>query len=190
MGSPRLYRQAQYGTKQLVDDYVNKIVESLFFIAEANDSQIPFEEKLDFFRRASHCFGRSALMLSGGAGLIYFHHGVVQTLIDENLLPNVISGASAGSWIGAQLGTKTDEELRQGHFYNYQYDLPRGPNPLAVLMGLHEQHSPMSIKEQALDGFCSDMTFQEAYEHTGRYISISVAPSEKHISLNERDYIA
>ncbi len=180
MGSPRLYSQAQFGTKLLVDDYVSKIVESLHFVAKANDAQIPFDEKLDFFRRASHCFGRSALMLSGGAGLIYFHHGVVQTLIDENLLPNVISGASAGSWIGAQLGTKTDEELRQGHFYNYQYDLPRGPNPLSVLMGLHEQHSPMSIKEQALDGFCSDMTFQEAYEHTGRYISISIAPSEKH----------
>ena len=58
MGSPRLYRQAQYGTKQLVDDYVSKIVESLHFVAKATDVQIPFDEKLDFFRRASHCFGR------------------------------------------------------------------------------------------------------------------------------------
>lgn len=180
MGSPLLYSQAKYGTKQLVEDYVNTIVESLHFLAKANDSQIPFDEKLDFFRRASHCFGRSALMLSGGGGLIYFHHGLVQTLIDENLLPKVISGASAGSWICAQLGTKTDEELRQGHFYNYKYDLPRGPSPWSVLMGLNEDHTPLSFKEQALDGFCSDMTFQEAYEYTGRYISISIAPAEKY----------
>ena len=180
MGRSVLYSQAKYGTKQLIDDYVGTVVESLYFLADANDSQIPFDEKLDFFRRASHCFGRSALMLSGGAGLIYFHHGVVQTLIDENLLPSVISGASAGSWICAQLGTKTDEELRQGHFYNYQYNLPRGPSPWPVLMGLNGEHTPLSIKEQAIDGFCSSMTFQEAYEHTGRYINISIAPAEKH----------
>lgn len=180
MGRSLLYSQAKYGTKQLIDDYVSKVVESLHFLADVSDSLIPFEEKLDFFRRASHCFGRSALMLSGGAGLIYFHHGLVQTLIDENLLPNVMSGASAGSWVCAQLGTQTDEELRQGYFYNYQYDLPRGPSPWPVLMGLNKEHTPQSIKEQAMDGFCSNMTFQEAYEHTGRYISISIAPAEKH----------
>lgn len=180
MGRPILYDQAKVGTKQLINDYVDIIVKSLKVIAETSDQEIPFPEKMDFFRRASHCYGRSALMMSGGAGLIYFHHGVVQTLIENDALPNVISGASAGSWISAQLGTMTDDELKAGHFLKYQYDMPRGENPLLVLMGLHESHNALSIKEMAIEGIANDMTFQEAFEHTGRYINISIAPAEKH----------
>lgn len=180
MGRPILYDQAKNGTKQLIDDYVEVIVQSLNMIANTSDQQIPFAEKLDFFRRASHCYGRSALMLSGGAGLIYFHHGVVQTLIDHNCLPNVISGASAGSIMSAQLGTMTDEELKAGYFSKFRYDLPKEGNPLLVLSGMDENYTPELIKEMLIDSFSNDMTFQEAFEHTGRYINISIAPAEKH----------
>ena len=180
MGRPILYDQAKVGTKQLINDYVEIIVKSLRVIADSSDKDIPFAEKLDFFRRASHCYGRSALMMSGGAGLIYFHHGMVQTLIDNDALPNIISGASAGSWISAQLGTKTDEELKAGHFTHYRYDLPRGENPLMILTGMSDRYTALSIKEMAIEGIANDMTFQEAFEHTGRYINISIAPTEKH----------
>ncbi|OUS30488.1 hypothetical protein A9Q99_05910 [Gammaproteobacteria bacterium 45_16_T64] len=180
MGRPLLYAQSKLGTKQLIDDYVDVIVRSLHMIACASEKDVPFTEKLDFFRRASHCYGRSALMLSGGAGLIYFHHGVVQTLIDNECLPNVISGASAGSIMAAQIGTMTNEELRAGHFANFKYDLPIDQNPMLVLSGLHEGYTPQLIKEMLIDSFSNDMTFQEAYEHTGRNINVSIAPAEKH----------
>ena len=148
MGRPILYDQAKVGTKQLINDYVDIIVKSLRVIADSSDQDIPFAEKLDFFRRASHCYGRSALMMSGGAGLIYFHHGMVQTLIDNDALPNIISGASAGSWISAQLGTKTDEELKEGYFTHYRYDLPRGENPLSILTGMSDRYlSLINISE-------------------------------------------
>ncbi len=180
IGQPILYSQAQTGTKYLIDDYVNAIVDALHFIARVDDSRIPLAEKIDFFRRASHCFGRSALMLSGGAGLIYFHHGVVQTLVDEDLLPNVISGASAGSWMSAQLAMYTNEELRAGYFDRFRYDMPVHLNPWKVLAGLEPEVSPVTVKESALDSIGNHMTFQEAYEHTGRYINVSIAPVEKH----------
>jgi len=180
MGKPILYAQAKIGTKYLVDDYVNTIVEALRFIAQADESKVSLLEKVDFFRRASHCYGRTALMMSGGAGLIYFHHGVVQTLIDENLLPNVISGASAGSWVAAQIGTKTDAELKSGYFSSYKYDVPEDITPLQALLGGEDVLSPLAVKDQSLDGFDPKMTFQEAYEHTGRYINVSIAPAEKH----------
>jgi NTE family protein len=35
-------------------------------------------------------------------------------------------------------------------------------------------------RDAVIDDFCGDMTFQEAYEHTGRYINISIAPAERH----------
>ena len=180
MGRPILYSKAKYGGKQLIDDYVNVIVQSLNAIANTSDQDISLAEKIDFFRRASHCYGRPALMLSGGAGLIYFHHGVVQTLIDNDCLPNVISGASAGSIIAAQLGTLSDEELKAGHFNKFRYDLSNDENPLLVLAGMREDYTSQLVKEKLLDSFPSDMTFQEAYEHTGRYINISIAPTEKH----------
>lgn len=178
MGRSVLYNRALSGTKLLIDGYVNAVVEALRVIEAAGD--IPFAEKVDFFRRASHCYGRSALMLSGGAGLIYFHHGVAQALIDADLLPNVLSGASAGSWMCAQIGTRTASELRDGYFEKFRYPLPYHLNAFRVLAGLEDDVNPLTIKHLAMDSFANDMTFQEAYEHTGRYINISIASADRH----------
>jgi TAG lipase/steryl ester hydrolase/phospholipase A2/LPA acyltransferase len=181
IGNPALYQRAKTGTKHLVDCYNNLVIESLVAIAAVSNGQITHRKKVDFFRRAAHCYGRSALMLSGGAGLIYFHHGVVQTLLDHDLLPNIVSGASAGSWICAQLGTRSDEELKNGYFRDQVYDFPNGRHhPLKVLMGLDKDYSPTDFLEQTLAQFDENLTFQEAYEKTGRYINISIAPAEKH----------
>jgi len=185
MGRSVLYNQAKSGTKQLIDQYVAAVIESLQLVEAAPEAQISRLDKIDFFRRASHCYGRSALMLSGGAGVIYFHHGVAQTLANENLLPNVLSGASAGSWICAQLGTMTDEQLRAGHFDKFRYAVPYTDKvraPLSILAGVNDDFAVLDVKQMAMDSFSNDMTFQEAYEHTGRYINISIAPAEKHQS--------
>lgn len=185
MGRPVLYNQAMSGTKKLIDDYVGAIVEALHMIELAPENEISRLTKVDFFRRASHCYGRSALMLSGGAGVIYFHHGVAQTLINLDLLPNVLSGASAGSWICAQLGTLTDEELKADYFDKFRYQVPYTDKvraPVSILAGVNSDYEIMDVKQMAMDSFSNDMTFQEAYEHTGRYINISIAPAEKHQS--------
>lgn len=178
MGRPVLYHRARSGTKHLIDDYVAAVVEALGRVEAA--SSIGLAEKVDFFRRASHCYGRSALMMSGGAGLIYFHHGVAQALIDADLLPTVLSGASAGSWMCAQIGTRTQAELRGGYFDRFRYPLPYHLNAFKVLAGLEPEADSRLIKEMAMDSFVNDMTFQEAYEHTGRYINISIASADRH----------
>ena len=67
MGHERLYQKARFGTKTLIEDYVAEVVDSLGKIAAARS--IPREEKRDFFRRAQHCYGRSALLLSGSGSL-------------------------------------------------------------------------------------------------------------------------
>ena len=65
MGKSGLYDRAMFGTKQLIVDYVDEIVDALELLASPAVDDISFEEKLEFFRRAHHCFGRSALMMSG-----------------------------------------------------------------------------------------------------------------------------
>ena len=183
MGRPLMYSRAKAGTKNLIDSYVATISQALEFIHASPEDIISYPEKVDFFRRASHCYGRSALLLSGGAGLIYFHHGVVQELVDHDLLPNVISGASAGSIVSALLGTKTDAELKQGLFTDKQYEEPKKTRLMDVFMGRVSDEEAKAARERTLDEIVPlDLTFQEAFELTGRYINISISPAEKHQS--------
>ncbi|MCK0154822.1 patatin-like phospholipase family protein [Alcanivorax sp. S6407] len=182
MGKPILYNRAKCGTKHLIDDYVSVICQSLLRISEVPESEISYLEKLDFFRRASHCYGRSALLLSGGAGLIYFHHGVVQELVNHDLVPNVLSGASAGAVVSGQLGIYTNDELKNNNYFSSKrYEQYAENSLLDSLLGRITEKEAKLHKEQALDEIVPmDLTFQEAYEKTGRYINVSISPAEKH----------
>lgn len=111
IGSAGLYSKAKSGTKHLIRDYLRSMADAIHQVAETPEEEIPFLEKLEFFRRASLCFGRSALMLSGGGALGPFHLGVVKSLYEQGLLPEVLSGASAGSMVAAVVGTQDDATL-------------------------------------------------------------------------------
>ena len=56
-------------------------------------------------------FGRSALMLSGGATLGMFHLGVIKALHEQDLLPRVLSGSSAGAIIAGMVCVRDDRQL-------------------------------------------------------------------------------
>ena len=180
MGSSSLYRKAKFGTKDLVTRYINELAGAIEEVAEIDDSVIPFPERLEFFRRASHCFGRSALMLSGGGALGPFHVGVVKALAEQDLLPSVISGSSAGSMIGAMVGTHTRDELFEifdsGALALAAEEIAEGGS--AALRG----NKQLSIDEVTsfVESRIPDMTFQEAYEHTGIALNITVSPRELH----------
>tara|TARA_R110001592_G_scaffold363248_6_gene682329 strand:+ start:23434 stop:25080 length:1647 start_codon:yes stop_codon:yes gene_type:complete len=181
MGRSTLYRKAKFGTKKLIEQYIDEIDESLRYLAELDNSLIPAQEKLDFFYRANICFGRSALMLSGGGVLGFYHLGVVKTLLEQGLLPRVISGSSAGALVAGVLGTHTDKEMEQ--FFspsNVHFEAEREANVLSrMFFGANPQIDVGDLN--ALVGrMVSDLTFQEAYEKTGRQISITVAPAEPH----------
>jgi len=178
MGHHNLYTVAKFGTKNLIVEYIDEIIDALHFIAKVPDSEISFHEKLDFFNRASHCYGRSALMLSGGGAIGPFHLGVTKALMEQSLLPSVISGSSAGSFVAAVIGTHTDEELKE--FFD-PANLVRTSDRfvesnMAPLRG-NQRIGLEHLKEQIAD-WVPDMTFQEAFEKTGRHINISVAPAE------------
>ncbi len=178
MGKATLYGKTMFGTKQLIGDYVNVVIEALHRVYDAPVKLLSKEDKLDFFRRARHCYGSSSLSLSGGAGLIYFHHGVVDTLLEQELLPNVLSGSSAGSWMCAQIGMRTNEEL-VGYFESKRYT---GFDNLSFssMLQLAKKENVEAARDGVIDDFIDNTTFQEAFEHTGRYINVSIAPAEKH----------
>ncbi len=70
-------------------------------------------EKRYLFRQCSHTFGKTALALSGGGNIGWFHMGLMKVLFDEGYLPSVFSGSSAGAMMSCMIGTRTDEELHE-----------------------------------------------------------------------------
>lgn len=115
-----LFSKALAGTKVLVETYHNIVCTSLEFVCDnvplPDDESIPTEAKLAFFNETRHMYGRTALMLSGGAALGFYHVGVVKALMNNGLLPRVLSGASAGSIVCAMIATRTNEECQRDLF--------------------------------------------------------------------------
>lgn len=180
IGSSAMYGKAKSGTKNLITEYLRTTAGAIRQVAATPDDVIPFLEKLEFFRRASLCFGRSALMLSGGGALGPFHVGVVKALHEQGLLPEVISGASAGSIVAAVVGTQSDETLTQ--LFDAK-NLARafqdfGDEGVETLKP--NQRMSVDNVRSVIESLIPDMTFAEAFEATGRKINVSVSPREVH----------
>lgn len=169
MGHERLYQKARFGTKKLIEAYVAEVVAALDKIAASR--LIPREEKRDFFRRAQHCYGRSALLLSGSGSFLFFHVGVVKALWGEGVLPNILAGSSGGSIVAAIVCTRKDADV--GPFLDSKRlaNPDRGPEMKRL--------APDEVRDRLAE-LIPDLTFQEAYEISGRHLNVSVAPAEKH----------
>ena len=181
MGRHSLYSRAKFGTKTLIEQYIDEVDDSLRFLAELESDDITTQQKIDFFYCANICFGRSALMLSGGGVLGFYHMGVVKTLLSEGLLPRVISGSSAGALVAAVIGTHTDKELE--FFYDPANVVSEAEQEASVFSKMFFGANPrieVGDLEKLVARMIPDLTFHEAYEKTGRQISISIAPAELH----------
>jgi len=181
MGRSDLYEKAHFGTKKLVGDYVDEIASALEHLASPAVNDISFEEKLDFFRRADHCFGRSAFMMSGSGSLLFFHIGVAKALLQQGLLPNVLSGSSGGSFVGSLLSTHQDDQLREMlEPENLVFRLEQEAGYFSRLSKFKPQFMPDDERKEIATHFIPDLTFQEAFELTGRQLNVSIAPAETH----------
>ena len=98
-----------HGVPRAVRQYMTELKSQLISIAQ--DETVTIQEKLVFLQETRHCFGRTALMMSGGGTLGTFHIGVARALNRKHLLPRVLAGSSVGSIIAAIIGSRTQEEL-------------------------------------------------------------------------------
>lgn len=181
MGKSALYGKSKFGTKHLIEDYVAAIAESLEHLADPAVDSISFEEKIDFFQRASHCFGRSALMMSGSGTLLYFHLGVAKALWAERLLPDIISGSSGGAFVGSVVCAATEDELDELFEFGIHHDRDDPSGLLArILANVGKERMKADDIWLALEEFLPDYTFEESFKITGRHMNVSVAPAENH----------
>jgi TAG lipase / steryl ester hydrolase / phospholipase A2 / LPA acyltransferase len=123
-----LFSKALAGTKVLVETYHNVVCAALDFVCDApvlpEDDPIPTDARLAFFNETRHSYGRTALLLSGGASLGFYHVGVVRCLMENRLMPRVLGGSSAGSIVCAMIGTRTDAECLNDFFESRGTDAP------------------------------------------------------------------
>lgn len=128
-----LFSKAMAGSKVFTETYHNVVCATLDFVcdhqpqpphASLSPSQspqhsyerqiqphIPTDARLAFFNEVRHAYGRTALLLSGGAALGFYHCGVCKALLLNNVMPRVLGGSSAGSIIVAMIATRTNEEV-------------------------------------------------------------------------------
>ncbi|HVT37245.1 MAG TPA: DUF3336 domain-containing protein [Nevskiaceae bacterium] len=175
-GNPELYQHARIGTKNLVREYVTEVSDALNHLCELEAAEFPHHEKLKFFHETALSYGRSALMLSGGATLGLFHVGVVKALFREGLLPTVLSGSSAGSVVAATVGTRAEHEAEDlldptNAYYHFWRVLP--PKHMLARRSIMDQ----TQLRRAIAKNIKDMTFEEAYKLSGRIVNITVSPA-------------
>lgn len=179
MANPSLYTYAKLGTKQLVVDYIREVSGALDYLCDNDFEDFPFDQKMRFFQRTGRSFGRSALMLSGGATLGMFHIGVLKAVFEAGLLPRVLSGSSAGSIIGGAMATHSDADLVK--MFDPEYLTLQAWRGLDVWGAIRER-AIMDGQQLAdcLQDNIGDMTFEEAFEYTGRILNITVSAADRH----------
>ncbi|CAK9057981.1 unnamed protein product [Durusdinium trenchii] len=124
--NPALFQVCNTGTKTMIENYVATVCEAMTWVGfsynapgvlhDPDTKKADIQARLAFFNETKHGFGRSALLLSGGASVGMYHFGVVKALHLNGLLPRVMSGTSAGSIVCGMLGVRTDEASAAGGF--------------------------------------------------------------------------
>jgi NTE family protein len=175
-GNPELYTTTRIGTKRLISEYVSEVCSALEELVVLDHPEFTAAERLKFFQETAQSYGRSALMLSGGATLGLFHVGVVKALYRENVLPLVMSGSSAGSVVAATVGTRAPDEVEalldpESAYYHFWR-----------ILSVRQAISRRSIMDQsqlkrAIAKNVPDLTFEQAYQRSGRITNITVSPA-------------
>ena len=187
MGNIKLYKHSHIGTKDLIERYIASALETLDGLldisAKAKCDGLETRYILEQILSTRQAFGRSALLLSGGATFGMNHIGVLKSLWEARLLPRIISGASAGSIVSAVFCTRTDEEMPETLATFCTGDLAvfdEEGNEDGVLRKIVRFLKigalfDISHLTRVMRDILGELTFQEAYNRTRKILNICVS---------------
>ncbi|KAK9420955.1 putative PNPLA domain-containing protein [Seiridium unicorne] len=207
--SPKLYNRSFAGTKYLIDEYIAQVVVAIEEInTQATTTSAPVAEigggpqpsistqrKLNFLHDARQAFGRTTLVLQGGAIFGLCHLGVVKALFLRGLLPRIITGTATGALIASLVAIHTEDELpriltgegidlsafeahahhgqqtgKQTVEYSWETLLRR------VKRFWREGYFlDVKVLEECVKANVGDLTFEEAFNRSKRILNITVA---------------
>ena len=187
MGSLKLYKHSHIGTKDLIERYITSALDTLDALLDVSERAgcdgAESKHILEQVLKSRQAFGRSALLLSGGATFGMNHIGVIKTLWEARLLPRIISGASAGSIVCAVLCTRTDEEMPDviANFCNGDlavFEEEGNEDRLYTKVVRFLKYGALfdiSHLTRVMRDLLGDMTFQEGYNRTRRILNVCVS---------------
>lgn len=172
-----LYVTALAGPKHLVREWLDEVEAALTWVVANPVKGLTPGDKRRRFEDAWKVYGRSALMLSGGATWGFYHLGVVKALFEGGVLPDILSGASTGAMIAAGVCTRTDAEVSK-MFADTDSIRLDGLLPLPARRALEAGAclDPDRLHE-VLRHNVGEWTFAEAFARSGRALNISVSPT-------------
>lgn len=142
------------------------------------------DEKRELFKSLHANYGRTALCLSGGATFAYYHLGVVKALLEEDLLPDVITGTSGGALVAGLVATRTNEELKQLLVPALAHRITACSDPFLTWVrrwySTGARFNSVDWAQKCSWFTYGSMTFREAYERTGRILNVSCVPADPH----------
>jgi predicted acylesterase/phospholipase RssA len=175
---PMLFTATYIGTKKIIEDYIVQVSECLAYIASSECHDISLEEKINFFQESKVAYGQPAIMFSGGASLGLFHTGVCKALYEQDLMPSVLSGSSAGAIMTAMLGVSKPADIEHilngENFFDEAFKFRSWKDILQGNGGLADVRYLKNFLRENL----GDLTFREAFEQSGLYINVAIAPYE------------
>ncbi|XP_065855789.1 triacylglycerol lipase SDP1 [Euphorbia lathyris] len=183
MCNPELHK-GRLHVPRLIKEYIDEVSTQLRMVCDSDSEELSLEEKHSFMHETRHGFGRTALLLSGGASLGAFHVGVVKTLVEHKLLPRIIAGSSVGSVMCSIVATRSWPELQsffEDSLSSLQFFDQIG-GLFTVVKRVMTQGAVHEIRQLQwmLRHLTSNLTFQEAYDMTGRVLGITVCSPRKH----------
>ncbi|KAK7554925.1 hypothetical protein IWX50DRAFT_630568 [Phyllosticta citricarpa] len=203
----RLFNRAYAGTKLLIEDYITQVALAIEYVttyptSPGRDSGLTNQAKLDVLHDTRQAFGRSALVLQGGAIFGLCHLGVVKALHLRGLLPRIIAGTATGALIAALVGVHTEDELLDfltgegldlSAFAETYKDEEKqelldpflqegtwwGATLLRRASRLVREGYLLDLRtlERCVHANVGDLTFEEAYAKTKRVLNITVSTS-------------
>lgn len=216
--APRLYNRAFAGTKYLVEEYTAQVagaIEDIDACAPATPLQVHDDDdvytqhvhntlstqrKLDFLHDSRQAFGRSTLVLQGGAIFGLCHLGVIKALFLRGLLPRIITGTATGALIATLVSIHTEEELPNvldgngidlSAFEAHDQQVHGGLRTKAgswfsrtgwetlirrVKRFWREGYFlDVRVLEECVKANVGDLTFEEAYNRSKRVLNITIA---------------
>ncbi|KAI0873040.1 hypothetical protein GGS24DRAFT_410994 [Hypoxylon argillaceum] len=204
--APKLYNRSFAGTKYLIEEYIPQVAGAIEDInAESTSPQQEYDHvftlstqrKLDFLHDARQAFGRTTLVLQGGAIFGLCHVGVVKALFLRGLLPRIITGTATGALIASLVAIHTEDELpgvlkgdgidlsafqtHEQQVHNNSKWTPRGNAGWATLIRRalrfwrEGYFLDVKVLEDCVKANLGDLTFEEAFHRSKRVLNITVA---------------
>lgn len=203
---PKLYNRSFSGTKYLIEEYITQVAETVEDIStlptnasaavHSIGGSLTNQMKLDFIHDTRQAFGRSSLVLQGGAIFGMCHLGVVKALFLRGLLPRIITGTGTGALIASLVAIHTEEEL-PGVLNGDGIDLSAFASRNKLSNGIEPSQTfrsrwntlvrrirrfsregyflDVSVLEDCVRANVGDLTFEEAYNYSKRILNITIA---------------